>query len=197
MPLYEGQTGAEILADESLSRDEKLEFCKTLGKLLRKIHGLSISIEPLCVDEKKNYENTQDWAIDHLKYVQSRMKDPSEEELQLLQKQMNLAHDTSQWVKEPLSFLHGDAMLPNFLFSKKESGWELKVALDWGDAGYGDKRYDLASMQWSIGHNAKAVDPIELQKTFLESYGETSQEYVNLLKMDLYDLHDAICYNTE
>jgi aminoglycoside phosphotransferase (APT) family kinase protein len=197
MSLFPGMTGAEILADESLSREEKLEFCRVLGKVLRRIHSLNVSLPPLRVDGEKLYQTTIEWAVDHLNYIQSRIKDASDEDLSILQKQVQLAEDSTKWVIEPLSFLHGDAMLPNFLFSKKDSTWELQAVLDWGDAGYGDKRYDLASIQWSIEHNAKATDPIELQEAFLESYGGTTQEYVDLIGMDFYDLYDAICYNNE
>jgi len=96
---------------------------------------------------------------------------------------------------EPLVLVHGDSVLANFLFDKKNSEWELVAVIDWGDSGYGDKRYDLSAMQWSIGYNSEDQEPHDLLASFLKGYGCTTQEYIDLLEMDLYDLYDAFVYD--
>ena len=67
-----------------------------------------------------------------------------------------------------LSFCHGDACLPNFMV---EAGIITGV-VDWGDAGWADPRYDLATALWSLRRNSNG-DPKtpRYQEAFLSGYG--------------------------
>ncbi|WP_394794596.1 phosphotransferase [Armatimonas sp.] len=67
-----------------------------------------------------------------------------------------------------LSFCHGDACLPNFMV---EAG-TITGVVDWGDGGWADPRYDLATALWSLRRNSNG-DPKtpRYQEAFLRGYG--------------------------
>lgn len=67
-----------------------------------------------------------------------------------------------------LAFCHGDACLPNFL----SDGETITGAVDWGDGGWADPRFDLATALWSLRRNTPN-DPHTPRylEAFLKSYG--------------------------
>ncbi|WP_395140220.1 phosphotransferase [Armatimonas sp.] len=83
--------------------------------------------------------------------------------------------DVADWIElespsiaPQLSFCHGDACLPNFMV---ETG-TITGVVDWGDGGWADPRYDLATALWSLRRNSNG-DPKtpRYQDAFLSSYG--------------------------
>jgi aminoglycoside phosphotransferase len=83
--------------------------------------------------------------------------------------------DVAEWVEREsptissqLAFCHGDACLPNFMV---EAG-TITGVVDWGDGGWADPRYDLATALWSLRRNSNG-DPKtpRYQDAFLQGYG--------------------------
>lgn len=62
-----------------------------------------------------------------------------------------------------LAFCHGDACLPNFL----TDGGTITGVVDWGDGGWADPRFDLATTLWSLRRNGAQ----DCQEHFLQGYG--------------------------
>ncbi|WP_309707507.1 phosphotransferase [Armatimonas sp.] len=74
----------------------------------------------------------------------------------------------SPTVPSQLAFCHGDACLPNFMI---EAG-TITGIVDWGEGGWADPRYDLATALWSLRRNSNG-DPKtpRYQDAFLRGYG--------------------------
>ena len=62
-----------------------------------------------------------------------------------------------------LAFCHGDACLPNFM----TDGGTITGVVDWGDGGWADPRFDLATTLWSLRRNGAD----DCQEHFLQGYG--------------------------
>jgi hypothetical protein len=172
-------------------------------------------------EDKKDEESEVFEALENLRVMKEVAEGLHEEEGELWKDPMG-----------DLVLVHGDFMLPNMLFETKEAEgqkgnegedstlsdcavfgglkWSVSSVLDWGDAGYGDRRYDLGSMLWSLQYNermrskrdrVKWVEDdewdLEIQKLFLEGYGLTYSKDVMAriqLWMNLYDGFDFFAY---
>lgn len=76
--------------------------------------------------------------------------------------------------------LHGDMCLPNiFMDDKRFYGF-----VDLGDAGLGDRHFDLYMATWSMGYNFKTD---EYNEAFLDAYGR------DVIEADRFDLCTRIC----
>jgi aminoglycoside phosphotransferase len=76
--------------------------------------------------------------------------------------------EVTAWVEnthtEPrLAFCHGDACVPNFM----TDGGTITGVVDWGDGGWADPRFDLATTLWSLRRNGASG----YQESFLAGYG--------------------------
>lgn len=67
-------------------------------------------------------------------------------------------------VQPDIVFGHGDPCLPNLL----ARDGAIAGLVDWSRGGYADRRYDLVTALWSIGHNLRDV---AYQQTFLRAFG--------------------------
>ncbi|KAJ3077272.1 hypothetical protein HDU98_004234 [Podochytrium sp. JEL0797] len=113
---------------------------------------------------------------------------------------LSLPPSNQFWSREELVFLHGDCMLPNFLFSRDEEArkWVAVGVLDLGDSGFGDRRFDLQAAVWSLRYNLElAGAKLECdvaEALFLKGYDIEKDEEGWSVFGDVYDLFDFYAY---
>ncbi|KAJ3218832.1 hypothetical protein HK099_004908 [Clydaea vesicula] len=218
MNLLPGKNGFVVF--EGLNNEDKLKMCREYGKCLKIIHSWKADeIKPLRADQnEKNLvlnNNSRDWLDVHLNFADVKLKDKIkrleekadltaeekqkndkliEENLQFFEEMKKILQDDSKWNESEMVLLHGDAMIQNFLFNED---LQATGALDWGDAGYGDKRFDLGPCLWSIQYLLKKADEGVTEETirehknaFLQAYGTQYQIEDVEQWLDLYDIYD-------
>ncbi|KAJ3330665.1 hypothetical protein HDU76_005128 [Blyttiomyces sp. JEL0837] len=172
-------------------------------------------------DLEKRIERLQS-AVDDTKRMLSRVQHASE-----------LPDSHPLWSPKSIStsqvsLMHGDFMLPNVLFERTPPEdpriWKAVAVLDWGDCGYGDRRYDIKAALWSLNYNVECClekkdegadngDAVELEKVqgdvvkeFLREVGITMEEIEKVdghedefqdVWADLYELYDVVAYDEE
>ncbi|KAI9355646.1 kinase-like domain-containing protein [Zopfochytrium polystomum] len=246
-----GINGARLWKREDVSKEDRVAVAGAIGRTLRRIHdGWKPSVAPMrcgkdaaapSPPEQSVFDGrSRGWLrtsldtfysprIDRrLAALTEEEKEEGEDARRLLAKIRTVADTPASdkiWTDPPfwndLVLVHGDAMVPNFLFEKDidgEQGWRPTGIVDWGDAGYGDRRYDLGAGMCSLEHNEKmrlkeergeAADAGEANEeqlervvqSFLKGYGveDVSQESREsiMLWMNLYDLFDFFAYSAD
>ncbi|OZJ04018.1 hypothetical protein BZG36_03762 [Bifiguratus adelaidae] len=167
----DGIDGSQVWA--AANHSERLHLLKEIAAILKRIHACQVDgIEPLRATSR---ETSQSWYQSHLvmakslynrRLAQEGTSPESQAALDNIAAMEHALADDGLWQPafNTISFLHGDFMLPNVIF-RQEDGILLAVGMvDWADCGYGDARYDLASMLWSIGYNSKNLQAKTIQE---------------------------------
>ena len=159
--LYFSELPGSNLAEVFEQKPECREaLVRALGRALKRIHGWEPSLE----------KPKGDWLTE----ARARVRAGAEKHADAL---IAYPHspfvgqtyaEVSAWVENTqteaqLAFCHGDACLPNFL----TDGGTITGVVDWGDAGWADPRFDLATMLWSLRRNGAEG----YQESFLAGYG--------------------------
>ena len=159
--LYFSELPGSNLAEVFEQKPEHREkLARALGAALRSIHGWEPPLEKP--------------EIDWLEDARSRVQSSAEK---YTNKPISYPHspfvgqsytEVAAWVERThtesqLAFCHGDACLPNFL----TDGGTITGVVDWGDGGWADPRFDLATTLWSLRRNGAP----DCQEHFLRGYG--------------------------
>ncbi|KAI9348226.1 hypothetical protein BDR26DRAFT_854259 [Obelidium mucronatum] len=153
------------------------------------------------VMEKEYNPNILERAQEMVEKGDEKEREKGQENLEWMQNVNNvlaLPLTDEFWTHNELVFLHGDCMIPNFLFARDEENgkWRVSGVLDLGDSGYGDRRYDVGAALWSVGHYVKEhcgekdakQGGVDAEEFFLKEYGIERDE--KDLFMDVYELYD-------
>ncbi|KAJ3102327.1 hypothetical protein HK100_004388 [Physocladia obscura] len=125
---------------------------KITSRALNMVTGSKQSLPNEIEEESKARENKYNKGETALKQMEH------------LKAAINLPPDHEFWGGEfrDLVFLHGDCMLPNFLFARQQTfnnqfDWNVTGIVDLADSGYGDKRFDLRAALWSVRYNCELM----------------------------------------
>lgn len=154
-----GQNLAEVFAQPSRHH---ARLAHALGEALRQLHAWEPPLE----------KPTTSWREEALARVRATAQAHAGERIHYDFSPFagHKYGEVAAWVeaesaKTPraLAFCHGDACLPNFL----TDGGTITGIVDWGDGGWADPRFDLATALWSLRRNGAP----ECQDDFLAGYG--------------------------
>ncbi|KAJ3322189.1 hypothetical protein HDV06_003249 [Boothiomyces sp. JEL0866] len=219
MNFVPGVNGADVFNEKSATIEQRIKICHAMGKALREIHTLKPNMAALRTAGLEMPTNSRSWLQNHLEHIRvliesklatmsappmsDKKREDYEEVAQLWKHAQKILKDDSLWdgQNNELVFVHGDAMLPNFLFDP--ISLQVQSVVDFGDSGYGDKRYDLTASFWSISYNTVRTlgeseeQAILYQKALLEGYGQSAPSCDNLeaFTMCLYELYDVVAYD--
>lgn len=164
-----GRNLAQAFAD---SPELRLPLARALGYAVRQIHTWE---PPLQKPEN-------DWHEEALARVRATARKYANERIDQAYSPFSGTSYLSlaTWVEAQYAqtpsqraFCHGDTCLPNFL----TDGTSITGAVDWGEAGWADPRFDLATTLWSLRRNSPG-DPATTQyiAAFLKGYGWEGNE---------------------
>lgn len=119
-------------------RDDLPRLARRLGEILRMLHETDASDCPF--------------------------DDANERELEVYEKECGHAFEGGTGLLKKDVLIHGDACLPNIFMD----GSRFYGFIDLGDAGRGDRHFDLYLTTWSMGYNFKTD---EYNRIFLDAYG--------------------------
>lgn len=135
-------------------RNDLPQLARRLGEIIRMLHETDAS----------------DFPFD----------DGNEHELDAYARECGHAYEGDLSLLKKDVLIHGDACLPNiFVDAERFYGF-----VDLGDAGLGDRHFDLYLTTWSMGYNFKTT---EYNEIFLDAYGR------DVFEKDRFDLCARIC----
>lgn len=158
--LTQAVPGENALAPRLLEQPERL--AAELGKAFRRLHEIRGEDIPV--------QGFSDWFLreteDFLKNEAIPGKSPEEFRARygVTPEQALAALPNIRRYEGDFSLIHGDACLPNVMFSK----FAFTGFIDLGAACLGDRHYDLAATLWSLGYNLKSQ---AYGAVFLDAYG--------------------------
>lgn len=163
--LTQAVPGENALAPHLLAQPERL--VKALGKAFRRLHEIRERDIPV--------QGFSDWFLRETEeFLEEALRESTPEAFAacygISPEQARAALPGIRRHEGDFSLIHGDACLPNVMFSRE---FVFTGFIDLGEARLGDRHYDLAATLWSLGHNLKSR---AYGDVFLDAYG---RDYVD------------------
>lgn len=155
--------GENATGKQYISQPERL--AAALGKIASSLHALpkdACPVSGMTGAWKKKIDQLSGNNHFDAEYTAFLGIESREEALEILEKHAHRLSDEC--------VIHGDMCLPNFIFKD----FEFQALIDVGDAGIGDRHFDLFWTLWSLWYNLKSA---EWTGAFLAAYGRQNVDF--------------------
>jgi|GEM_PF-2658341 len=158
---------------DDLSFEEKKQIAFDLGKIIREIHGATVTTN------QDDYDHWMKFITNQLEQVENHHKN-NEMNDELFTQLTSYIEDKTLQRREQIVLLTGEYTPFNLIMNKVDDMWRFTGLIDFADCFIGNSKYDL------LGPIAFMFYPFEgLNKIFLESYGYTENELNEGLQKEL------------
>jgi hygromycin-B 7''-O-kinase len=158
---------------DDLSFEEKKQIAFDLGRIIREIHGATISTK------QDDYVHWKQFITKQIEQVENHHKNNGMND-ELFTQLTSYVEDNILQEKEQIVLLTGEYTPFNIIMNKVDGMWRFTGLIDFADCFIGNSKYDL------LGPIAFMFYPFEgLNKIFLESYGYTENELNEGLQKEL------------